>query len=113
MSSVVQRAGLRIEEATARTRIFIRGWDKDPGFLTGRIQIRYFPRWSYPGHIHPDPQLACQVIQFGKKNIFSKPTDINTRVSPDTDLAGYPEFFFAGYPVWPDIRLNSNIEFFF
>ena len=37
----------------------------------------------------------------------------NFRVAPDTDLAGYQANIFAGYSVWPDIRLNSNIEFFF
>ena len=34
-------------------------------------------------------------------------------VAPDTDLAGYPANIFTGYPVWPDIRLNSKIKFFF
>ena len=43
--------------------------------------------------------------------------DVISRVATDTDLAGYPAagypaIIFAGYPVWPDIRLNSNIEFF-
>ena len=32
---------------------------------------------------------------------------VNSRVAPDTDLAGYPANIFTGYPV------NSNIEFFF
>jgi len=40
------------------------------------------------------------------------------RVAPNTNLArysavGYPANNFAGYPVWPDIWLNSIKEFFF